>query len=601
VLFRSVQRDLKEVQGFVDVLRLSRRCAGMITFVILLVCLPLYPVLKLYVAGGTYDMVVNQYSWATSGVFMSGDAPALLLFFLWNVVMVIYSVSVVIAEMSQKVDKKEKKENLNHLLQQISQYLAIFLIMMADVVAVVLLNGLFVYVMLHDYSSDVKTGTQIGKAVLDMGVEVVITMFLTMAIKHPKKYIYWRVVVMIFNSVGAPIVVILTNSDACFKNFFVPPPAVSTDYSFDACTVYSYNLITNVFACQTYGQIGPLVTQYTPSFVYNNSCSASLFTSYIPSQIFGYVLSLVLPWALLIIPAGAGRDTMTRLLCDKEAIVDSVFPGFIWLADGKKYEPNPHHIPAADILAMFMKDFTILLTFGFISPYLALAVFASIVFRSLYLQVLVGRFTESGKEHAVVMDKACVETRFAPSYCIFVVLISSALFQAIIMLDMMSDGSDIQTAMVPSIVLVALGLFARVVISIITGYCCKPTDSMFTSTRHFSNRHIDDDDDDEDDNGAGDDEKAAVSSAIGAEASGRPSGHGQYTGTWADSVLEINEYESDSGGEEEEGTCTDATYKSKSKAKAKTKAKTKGGSGSGTEASCSGGEDEEGLCLCVVS
>jgi hypothetical protein len=71
---------------------------------------------------------------------------------------------------------------------------------------------------------------------------------------------------------------------------------------------------------------------------------------------------------------------------------------------------NDDLIPAGDIIVQLVKDFAILLSFGFISPPLAFVIFASIVFRSTYVQVLIGRFTGARKRNAQLMNEACVGT-----------------------------------------------------------------------------------------------------------------------------------------------------------------------------------------------
>lgn len=86
--------DLKDLKVFVSLLCMIRRSAMLITGIIILICLPLYLLLKL-VWGNDYSTHKHQYGWLVSSAFLAGFLPAIFILVIFLILCAVLAYSLV--------------------------------------------------------------------------------------------------------------------------------------------------------------------------------------------------------------------------------------------------------------------------------------------------------------------------------------------------------------------------------------------------------------------------------------------------------------------------------------------------------------------------
>ena len=85
---------LKELNVFISLLCMIRRSSLLLTFIIVVVCTPMYLLLKL-VWGDEYSTHTNQYGWLVSSAFLSGIVPAICTLFVFLLLCCVLAYSLV--------------------------------------------------------------------------------------------------------------------------------------------------------------------------------------------------------------------------------------------------------------------------------------------------------------------------------------------------------------------------------------------------------------------------------------------------------------------------------------------------------------------------
>ena len=214
---------------------------------------------------------------------------------------------------------------------------------------------------------------------------------------------------------------------------------------------------------------------FVPPFTYSYQCASVLLTSYIPVLIFVAAFQMLLPFGFVWFQIMVKYSMIPSIF--RFAFYGVIWPDY-WLASHPKTEAemcqeakeililDTNDMVYADILTQLI----VLLSFGMCSPMLAAAVSLAFAFKMLMWRMLLGRFVhcrmrlanlkraEEDGERAVVIEydpnihdlaidalaDATVDFVSVFEMCLWPLLMSSALFFAIICWDIAGDevGSE---------------------------------------------------------------------------------------------------------------------------------------------------------------
>eukprot|EP01041_Mallomonas_annulata_P008141 gene8141-16732_t len=506
------QENIPALYEFYTIISEMRKITFITICVILLICLPVYPALKLYIDNGSSSTIDYQYNWRVSIVFMSGIGPAIVLVILWNIVVMVFVYYLYNAAKKHKYSSlflsrtrrsmshnprlaaivaAKVRESVNLVMRISRNFIAVF-IFFVNLIAIFIENGIFIRVQQSDYPSSWKTGAQFLKAFADTLWLYFITDLISRLFKNRATFIWYRILIFLTNNVVAPFVVSMAIADTCFKEVFVPATSVQTSYNFVACLFFSFNIDTSQLSCTQFGQLGPIESSYTPSFIYNNGCSSSILTTYIPVYIYTYSISaFIAPFLRFIWPSCMDMRYFP------EFVRINALMGLLW---PKHAEEVRSYLFFADYFVIdLLGDITLLLTFGLASPPLAVCISANIIINAIIIQVLIGRYlhiismkfqppttntvTESSNvipyekddremsisvpqhenDHTGGLEEACADCFGGLLQCLFMIILSTALFQGIVLLDIVDDGKSIENSFWPSLVVIIIAVVWRVV------------------------------------------------------------------------------------------------------------------------------------------
>ena len=307
--------QIPNLYGFFDFMRDIRYSTCVLTGVVLATCLTLYPSLRYYINDGEASTQTHAYNWSMSLVFLSGLGPIILVLSLWVVCAAIFTIQVIVCYRTQcslhhhikyKLDE-EVVVTVDVVNMSWSVWLLRCLVAVTTVVffivIIVLANGVFVYIQFSDFSPGFKSAVQFLKGFVDHCWGVIVGKVLDLCEEDPVRKIVLGLAAVLFNDLVAPLLTTAVLEESCFRQVFFSVKSLKTSYNFVACLFFTYNTDTNTLSCANYGLTGPIDSSYTPVFIYNNRCSASLLTSYIPAFLYSYSMSaFVLPWFALVFP-----------------------------------------------------------------------------------------------------------------------------------------------------------------------------------------------------------------------------------------------------------------------------------------------------------
>ena len=121
-----------------------------------------------------------------------------------------------------------------------------------------------------------------------------------------------------------------------------------------------------------------------------------------------------------------------------------LFPSILWPKDKSEVYCTDYLFPAEDFGLGLMQDFLLILSFGIASPPLAVLIAISVVIKTFFWQVLIGRFIEKRIEESnnVAIDSdvirtiaqlgsSCDSVHLAPIICSFGLFMVTSIFQGI--------------------------------------------------------------------------------------------------------------------------------------------------------------------------
>jgi hypothetical protein len=185
-------------------------------------------------------------------------------------------------------------------------------------------------------------------------------------------------------NVIAPLAVEIFIDDACFKRLIISNPPVTSSYTLDICDGYNQDN-----TCYSY-KLSEQSTTFIPPFTYNNMCSSSAITNYVPILIYSYVINSLLPIFMYFYSVVDRSKIPSKI---------GIFMSWaiLWPAENEPY--GPKHTPeVAVFMSMQMMNLCVLITFGLTSPILALVILSSIFTESLMMQISINKFLKHYSE-----------------------------------------------------------------------------------------------------------------------------------------------------------------------------------------------------------
>ena len=299
----------------------------------------------------------------------------------------------------------------------------------------------------------------------------------------PKNHLFIHYTFMaIFNNILIPVLVTLFTDSTCLNGLIVGEEAVSAsfvstyeDYNFKIqANVKSYAILSyNTPTIESNTSTKIFQSLLTPAWSYSYVCSSSIIRSYAPLFLFSYTIFGILIPAFNYIVLYASACGYTNSIWKK---INSIFfVSTIWsstIYDDLKlvkvgmssrkiddlhqanisnmYQTIVRMRPlflSTSVIGHLFLHFSMLLTFGLTTPWLAVIICITILNEALIWRIIIGRYlmkvNEFGKMNDVInyarLEEACRINPNGIKLCLFFVLIVSVLFWACIIYDPIAD------------------------------------------------------------------------------------------------------------------------------------------------------------------
>ena len=174
------------------------------------------------------------------------------------------------------------------------QYCFIIMPIVGNAVVVSVVKGMYVYLLLASSTSPaIKLALQMTLAAFDICWNSIVVSeivdLLRVTLPSPDR-VRLRVVILLFNSIVAPLISVAVSDRNCFAELFTGLEEISTAGEFEYCTSWSGDV------CESTRYID-LSTSFYPPFTYQYQCASALLKNFIPVFLYSYTLvAFVLPF-----------------------------------------------------------------------------------------------------------------------------------------------------------------------------------------------------------------------------------------------------------------------------------------------------------------
>ena len=218
-----------------------------------------------------------------------------------------------------------------------------------------------------------------------------------------------RVVVFLvcFTDIVVPFIATLISDDRCFHQTIVTPVPIKLSYSYNTCILYQF--INEVYT----GCVEYLVTErsllFTPPFIYSGECRTAVLSNFLPVII---VLSAIRGFLSPLYELFLTRN-------EKDLTAKVWLFGWLELSSLDSYILTDSRMRIT--MAYIWSSLLMLLTYGIVSPYAAVAIGASTVAQICYLRANICRYfhleQSSNVSGAEDSDKGSVRSGNIESFC----------------------------------------------------------------------------------------------------------------------------------------------------------------------------------------
>lgn len=451
----TIAGELYDVKVFVSLLCMIRRSAILVTSIIVIVCTPLYCLLKL-VWGNKFSTHEHQYGWLVSCAFLAGLPPSICLLLIFLFLCCILAFSLVLLYPASVTDvshfvrlsmlsfprdsghinmtikspvstREPLRTDLNSPASSLSQhsymsilrgrctlasenaiskkrlftrvgiiqFLVFFLIFLLNVLITLSVNVLYVYGFDTSTHYYVRVSMKVVLATFQITWNMIVV---------PKTIEYFAKKV---NNSSRTVKWLIT---LCLSFNYIIAPAIAGILSSSTCfadyfkdqpsvvSFYEYDV------CRAYSldvttntrycnemTTASFSTSFIPPFMYYYQCSSTLITSYVPILMLEHAILVVLPISIVL---GLSHKAAARYVPD---FFVRVVPSIVW---PPQYRPRLTQmtnftgaiIRPHRVIAAFMGHFGVLITYGLASPFLACAICIAMSSLTILAQILIGRY-----------------------------------------------------------------------------------------------------------------------------------------------------------------------------------------------------------------
>ncbi len=311
-----------------------------------------------------------QYSWILTTAGLSGWTSASF--------SLVFG-TVTIALMILSLHHKSKKDS-NHIpiLRQLPFFFFYLCVVIVDVAIVSVIKASYVAYLLHDTSGVVSSSfVQLSFSICDIFWNKLICYFITSRLFHccflkeSHQYLLYLLLLSI-NSILAPALATVITDKKCFSEAFVGIEPVNVQAVYNYCDFK--------FSAPDCSQTDNIIitTSFTPPYLYSYQCGTALFKHFLPILIFHQaILAFLRPlfWYL----ASSSRNYYIQHY--------SLLPKVLWPELKTLHPFNPNQA-----ITEMTHQLTLFLTFGLVSPILALLIVLTLAISWLMWSVVVKRY-----------------------------------------------------------------------------------------------------------------------------------------------------------------------------------------------------------------
>jgi Leucine-rich repeat (LRR) protein len=400
-------------QGFKFLRRCSVICVTLILFLFL-------PAFSSFTAFRSHQ---DSYVWIVSLAYVSGSYPAFLIFFFFLFLFLV-PISLFLKTtdycMMNLVGSFKKVLNLHHVKRSWKSFLARILTIFINNSVVLAVNIVYVYFQSSGISTLSRILIQFAVAIFKLIWSAAfvkrILLILLKEFDSSANYDvngFGRIQLLsflsVYNVVVVPLFATAIFDSNCFKYVFFSSAPVTLEYPIpvfisETTKTYMVGYLVDSYA----GSIS-----FTPPFIYNYQCTSTLLTEFITIFVYKYAVSMFMMLLgsltlFLLMKYRFASDLLTSVFVPKQVH----FTVLRLEREGKLWKPlAAWEKPVVRYFGLFLKedeesykcfdvdmiiiglisDFSVLVTFGFVFPPLAVIVAVSIITQTVFHQLLIGR------------------------------------------------------------------------------------------------------------------------------------------------------------------------------------------------------------------
>jgi hypothetical protein len=253
------------------------------------------------------------------------------------------------------------------------------------------------------------------------------------------------------------------------QGVFVAPDEVESQYDYQICFLNLF--IDGEFSCLQESTRTVFVTPLRPPFLYNNLCTSTILTSYIPVYVFVYAIQLFVVVLQVAVLTSLEYSSFPKLL--QKGLHGVFWPNHEWVLS--RIVPRDI-LKVTEIISFdILNHLAVFVTFGISSPYLALILIVSVCLKLYMWRVMIGRFAYirstpvcksselnrhwevdgvNGDGGLSTLNMACLPILDILEDSLWPIVVSSSMFFACICWDMAGDKVDwVGSIWAPAIVL----------------------------------------------------------------------------------------------------------------------------------------------------
>ncbi len=437
----------KNIYYFISLSTKIRRYLALLTAVVVFVYLPIYAGLN-----SGYSTYAETYAWSATIAYLSGATPAAVLlvlylmsllislyFFRNNVLNVIsYTSKGMISKVfkrtvtnknSTKANKakaddksttgavsapdKEESKRLNVVIER-KKKIALIVMLVLNVAIVTSINGCYVYISLK-YSNTVvaicelllATFKSVWTSILLFFIDYVESRIIKTVSKDKSRHINFLTVMVIVNNILLPCLALSLVNPDCFYNALYSKDPISATFSYSVCESYDDYTASTLTCFLYFSGLAYSATEtitYTPPYSYSNECSSAILTSYVPVFLYTALFALL---AGLLNPVSdistekflryAARYPDNKHLTRMVSLVTTCKRFADYMFD-TEYSTDGEEFNQTGFCLSLNSSIIVLLTFGVMSPFLAVMTYLSISSTLLYAEYRVGKYLSKVSE-----------------------------------------------------------------------------------------------------------------------------------------------------------------------------------------------------------